>query len=79
MANQQTIFHTSNLAGALANLRWTIAGENVGMGPSMNALHQAFMLSPEHRRNNLEKRFHRFGVGVVWRSGIAFITVEFAS
>jgi len=79
MARRGTIFHTSNLAYALRYLQWTLAGENVGMGPSMDLLHQAFMRSPEHRRNNLEPRFHRMGVGVVWKNGIAFIAVEFAS
>ena len=49
------------------------------MGPSMDALHTAFMLSLHHRENNLEKRFHRVGVGVIWKNGVAFITVEFLS
>jgi uncharacterized protein YkwD len=79
MASKMTIFHTSNLAGAFSRFKWTLGGENVGMGPSMDALHTAFMNSPEHRANNLEKRYHRFGVGVVWRGGIAFVTVEFLS
>ncbi|MGZ4208718.1 MAG: CAP domain-containing protein [Actinomycetota bacterium] len=79
MARQGTIFHTSNLANKLRSYRWSLAGENVGMGPTIDALHLAFMASTPHRHNNLDKRFHRFGVGVVWRNGIAFITVEFMS
>ncbi|MGZ4104601.1 MAG: CAP domain-containing protein [Actinomycetota bacterium] len=79
MASKATIFHTSNLAYTLRNFHWSIAGENVGMGPTIDALHLAFMASTPHRHNNLDKRFHRFGVGVVWRNGIAFITVEFMS
>jgi uncharacterized protein YkwD len=79
MARRNTIFHTVNLAYALRNVPWTLAGENVGMGPSIDLLHQAFMRSPGHRRNNLEPRFHRFGVGVVWKNGIAFVAVEFTS
>lgn len=79
MASKGTIFHTSNLAGAFNSFSWTIGGENVGMGPSMEALHTAFMLSKHHRDNNLDKRFHRVGVGVVWKNGVAYITVEFLS
>jgi len=79
MASKGTIFHTSNLARAFSRFTWTLGGENVGMGPSMDSLHQAFMASLHHRENNLDKRFHRFGVGVVWRSGIAYVTVEFLS
>ncbi|HLW16169.1 MAG TPA: CAP domain-containing protein [Actinomycetota bacterium] len=79
MASEGTIFHTTNLANSFRNFSWTIGGENVGMGPSMYALHTAFMLSPHHRENNLDKRFHRFGIGVVWKNGIAFVTVQFLS
>jgi uncharacterized protein YkwD len=79
MAAQATIFHTSNLAGALHRYHWTLAGENVGMGPGLAALHTAFMNSPPHRHNNLDRRFHRFGVGIVWANGIAYVTVEFLS
>jgi uncharacterized protein YkwD len=79
MSRSGTVFHTVNLAAALRYLQWTLAGENVGMGASMDLLHQAFMRSPEHRRNNLEPRFHRIGVGVVYKNGTAFVAVEFAN
>jgi uncharacterized protein YkwD len=49
------------------------------MGPGMDALHHAFMLSRYHRENNLDRRFHRVGIGVIWRNHIAYITVEFLS
>ncbi len=79
MAAKGTIFHTKNLAYAFRRFSWTLGGENVGMGPSMDALHAAFMHSTEHRWNNLDKRFHRVGVGVIWSKGVAYITVEFLS
>ena len=79
MASKGTIFHTTNLAGVFSGLSWTLGGENVGMGPSMDALQQAFMASLHHRENILDRRFHRFGIGVVWKNGIAFVTVEFLS
>ena len=79
MAAKNTIFHTSNLAYQFRTFSWTYGGENVGMGPTIDALHKAFMASLHHRQNNLNGRFHRVGVGVVWKNGIAFITVEFLS
>jgi uncharacterized protein YkwD len=77
MAERRTIFHTTNLAYKLRSFSWRVAGENVGMGPSMISLHEAFMKSPHHRDNILYRGFHRVGVGVAWRSGIAYITVIF--
>jgi uncharacterized protein YkwD len=77
MAKRGTIFHTANLAYRLRGYSWRVAGENVGMGPTMLALHQAFMASPHHRENILYRGYHRYGVGVVWKDGIAYVTVEF--
>jgi uncharacterized protein YkwD len=79
MAAKSSIFHTYNLGYVLRSFSWSLAGENVGMGPTIDLLHKAFMLSPLHRRNNLDPRFHRIGVGVVWKNGVAFITVDFLS
>ena len=46
-----TIFHTEDLAGVTSG--WQALGENVGVGPSMSRLHDAFMASPGHRANVL--------------------------
>jgi len=77
MARKRTIFHSNNLAYKLRYYTWRVAGENVGMGPTMIALHQAFMASPHHKANVLYRGYHRFGVGVIWRDHIAYITVIF--
>jgi uncharacterized protein YkwD len=79
MAKRGYIFHTSDLAGALSNFTWRVAGENVGEGPTIDLLHRAFMNSPHHRDNNLYRGYRRVGIGVVWKGGIAFITVMFLS
>jgi uncharacterized protein YkwD len=79
MASKFSLFHTYNLAGVLSNFSWTLAGENVGMGPGIDVIQYAFMHSPEHKANILERRFHRVGIGVVWKDGIAFVTVDFLS
>jgi uncharacterized protein YkwD len=79
MASKSDIFHTYNLGSALRSFSWWLAGENVGMGPGLDVLQRAFMNSPEHRSNILDRRFHRFGVGAVWKNGIVYVTVEFLS
>jgi uncharacterized protein YkwD len=77
MAAKQTIFHTSNLGYVIRNYSWTIAGENVGMGPDVWTLERAFMASPLHRANILNSHFRTCGVGVVSRGGTIYVTVIF--
>ena len=77
MAAQGTIFHTSNFGYVIRNYAWTVAGENVGMGPDLNTLERAFMASPEHRSNILDRRYRTAGIGAVWRNGVLYVTVEF--
>jgi len=64
------IYHdTSALVRALNEHAptWTLAGENLGLGPSIRAVMDAWMDSPAHRRNLLRGRFSRVGLGVVRR------------
>ena len=58
-----TIFHSSSGQLAAVTTGWSVLGENVGKGPSVSVLHQAFMESPSHRANILGD-FDRVGVGV---------------
>jgi len=76
MAAAGTIFH-SDLGETVSGLSWSIAGENVGMGPTIKGLHRAFMKSPGHRANVLERRYKRVGVGVIQRDGTIYITILF--
>jgi uncharacterized protein YkwD len=76
MANQGSLFHSSNL-GAKMPKGWRIVGENVGVGYSIESLHEAFMASAPHRKNNLRPAYERIGVGVVRRDGRIWITVVF--
>jgi uncharacterized protein YkwD len=76
MANQGSLFHSSNL-GAKMPRGWRIVGENVGVGYSIESLHEAFMASSPHRKNNLRPAYERIGVGVVRRDGRIWITVVF--
>ena len=77
MADKFTIFHTKKLASVFTGYNWSVCGENVGMGPTILSVHKAFMASPPHRANNLYRGYKRFGIGIVARNGIDFITVEF--
>ena len=76
MANAGTLFHSSNL-GAKMPKGWRIVGENVGVGYSIESLHEAFMASAAHRQNNLRPAYEKIGVGVVRRDGRIWITVVF--
>jgi uncharacterized protein YkwD len=43
---------------------WTKLGENVGKGPSIDAIQRGFMGSPAHRANVLDPSFNWIGTGV---------------
>lgn len=77
MASAGSIYHNPNLAGNLRRLSWSIAGENVGVGNSIETLHAAFMDSPAHRDNVLRPQFRRVGVGVRSSGGRLWVTVVF--
>ena len=64
MAEAGYPFHTEDLAAKLKGLDWSIGGENVGVGSSLDELEQAFMKSKPHRRNILRRAFDHVAVGV---------------
>jgi hypothetical protein len=77
MATAGQLFHDPNLS-KLAPSSWLTLGENVGTGPTCDAIAQAFMNSPEHRRNILDPAFTTVGVGVVDSAdGTVWVTEDF--
>lgn len=55
-------------------------GENVAMAPTAAGAYQAMYNSPLHRKNMLDGRWRRAGIGVVVRcDGMHFVTVGFAT
>jgi uncharacterized protein YkwD len=65
MAQQGDVFHSVRDARvAVAPAGWALLGENVGMGPSADWLHTAFMHSTGHRANILGD-FTHVSVGAV--------------
>jgi uncharacterized protein YkwD len=76
MANAGRIFHTESLGSRLSFVTWRAAGENVGVGPSMRVLFDAFMRSAPHRANILG-RYRRVGIGVYRSDGFLWVTMIF--
>ena len=77
MADREELFHTPDLAARLRGLDWSIGAENVGMGPSLHALQDAFMASRPHRKNILRAGFEHTAIGVVESDGTVWVTVIF--
>jgi hypothetical protein len=61
MARSGILAHTPSLGSGVCC--WSKIGENVGEGPSVGALHAAFMASTEHRNNILDRAYNQMGVG----------------
>jgi hypothetical protein len=71
MASVGQISHSGNLAsGVSAN--WTKLGENVGVGGTVDGLHNAFVGSPSHYRNIVDPDYDYIGVGVVHAGGVMY-------
>jgi uncharacterized protein YkwD len=79
MADLGIIFHSTDdeLRRALAGTGWSVAGENVGVGDSLEGLQEAFMQSAHHRRNLLSGSFDRAAIGIVVAYDRVWITVVF--
>jgi uncharacterized protein YkwD len=63
MAAQSKLYHNPELTSDVNNWRWV--GENVGYGPDALTVHVAFMSSPGHRANILDRDYTEVGVGAV--------------
>jgi len=75
MASSNTLYHNPNLTTQVQN--WRAVGENVGVGPSVSAIQNAFMNSTEHRDNILDHDFTQVGVGVAYVNGRVWVTEDF--
>jgi uncharacterized protein YkwD len=75
MAARGSIFHNPELGRQVE--RWESVGENVGVGPDVATLHQAFLDSPAHRTNLLDDRYLEVGIGIVERGGHLWVVEVF--
>ncbi len=77
MAAVDRISHNPRLADAV-KADWQKLGENVGVGMTVDGLHDAFVASPLHYKNLVDPDFTYVGVGVVYgRDGAIFTTHQF--
>jgi uncharacterized protein YkwD len=79
MADKGYLFHSDSrlLQRALAPYNWSIGGENVGVGESVDSLQNAFMTSKVHRANILRSSFDHTAIGMVRAHGSLWVTVIF--
>lgn len=75
MASEGNLYHNPNLRSDVDN--WEVVGENVGYGPSVEELHQAFMNSNSHRANILDGSYTQVGVGTTWSDGTLWVVQVF--
>lgn len=78
MAAAGVLAHSKDLASVGDGRQWRIIGENIGYGPSMDILHEAFLDSPPHRQNELKRAYRYVGVGMAHGAdGRIWVTVLF--
>jgi uncharacterized protein YkwD len=61
LARENTLYHSTLSSGI--KVKWCSLGENVGYGPSVAAVEDAYMASPGHRANILSTKWNGVGVG----------------
>jgi uncharacterized protein YkwD len=78
MARNGELFHTTNVDAYLHGIGWHIWGENVGFTPGdVEGMERAFMDSPPHRENILNRAFRQVAIGSVRVDGTLWVTVFF--
>ena len=77
MIKKDLLHHTPSDVLRRRVTNWTILGENVGVGGTVDSLHKAFMNSTAHRANILLSDFRHVGVGAIKKDGRLWVTVIF--
>ncbi|HEY7874241.1 MAG TPA: CAP domain-containing protein [Actinomycetota bacterium] len=77
MAKRDVLYHTPGEKITKRVTNWSMLGENVGVGYSVDSLQDAFLNSPGHRANMISTGFKYFGVGSIERNGKMWVTVIF--
>jgi hypothetical protein len=78
MAAAHAISHRGDLSSGVTS-NWRRLGENVGVGPDVDALMAAFIASPAHYANLVDPSFTHIGVGTFRTAeGLLYTAHEFA-
>jgi hypothetical protein len=75
MAAAGRIWHSNLADGITAD--WQKLGENVGVGGSVEGLHNAFVGSPKHYENLVDSAFTFVGIGVVTVDRTIYVSESF--
>lgn len=82
MLAQRRLHHNADLRGELdaLGLSWHWSGENVGVGPTADAIEKAFLASPDHYKNIVRPNYTALGIGVFGPTdtGYLYVTQVFA-
>lgn len=70
------ICHASPISAGVTH-DWKKLGENVGTGPSVDAVMDAFVASPGHLANIVDPAFTHIGVGMSWDGNRLYTTHRF--
>jgi uncharacterized protein YkwD len=79
MANKGYLYHSNDdtLVDILSPYHFSVGGENVGVGSTVDGLQDAFMASPPHRENILRTAFDHVAIGMASVDGHLWVTVIF--
>jgi uncharacterized protein YkwD len=79
MASKGYLYHSDSdtLVKLLSPYHFSIGGENVGVGSTVDGLQEAFMASPPHRDNILRTAFAHVAIGMARVDGHLWVTVVF--
>jgi uncharacterized protein YkwD len=77
MIDGERLSHTPNKLLADRVTRWRLLAESIGVGPDVDALMNAFMRSDVDRRNLLDRKFRRIGVGAIFNGERLWVTLLF--
>jgi uncharacterized protein YkwD len=77
MSEQRRLFHSTDLGSRLRTYKASWWGENLAYGGKLYPIVRAWMNSPSHRVNILNRRFRKTGIGVVRVGGRFWVTQIF--
>jgi uncharacterized protein YkwD len=63
LASENKLYHSTLTDGISGKVKWCSIGENVGYGPNVPTIEDAYMNSPGHRANILNTKWNGAGVG----------------